>query len=233
MRTLLRKKFVLAVFCLLVLPATASADAVVTGPCGSSTLAGSMIFGPCALSGGGSALYGAQATFATNSFLISHSPVEVLGGAGQVNTFAMSVHSGHIFPIWTVPGPVPTALFLNGTVNIFQPGASVTVQFSGQLGDGSPLHIFATFTDTTSFSLTAFGNQPIFAFDDETGLFEQPGVAVSSLTITINGAASFTGNGEFQAEIPEPATMLLLGTGLTGIAIKLRKKLKKHSDGPT
>jgi len=53
MRTLLRKKFVLAVFCLLVLPATASADAVVTGPCGSSTLAGQMIFGPCALPGGG------------------------------------------------------------------------------------------------------------------------------------------------------------------------------------
>src|SRR5688572_12430756 len=114
MRTLLRKKFVLAVFCLLVLPATASADAVVTGPCGSSTLAGQMIFGPCALPGGGSALYGAQATFATNSFLISHSPVVVLGGAGQVNSFAMSIHSGHIFSIWTVPGPVPTALFLNG-----------------------------------------------------------------------------------------------------------------------
>ncbi len=74
MRTLLRQKFVLAVFCLLVLPATASADAVVTGPCGSSTLVGQMTFGPCALPGGGSALYGAQATFATNSFLISHSP---------------------------------------------------------------------------------------------------------------------------------------------------------------
>ncbi len=83
MRTLLRQKFVLAVFCLLVLPATASADAVVTGPCGSSTLVGQMTFGPCALPGGGSALYGAQATFATTSFLISHSPVVMLGGAGR------------------------------------------------------------------------------------------------------------------------------------------------------
>lgn len=31
-----------------------------------------------------------------------------------------------------------------------------------------------------------------------------------------------------QASIPEPTTMLLLGTGLAGIAIRARKKLKRH-----
>src|SRR3712207_9324736 len=99
MKTLLRKKFVLAVFCLLVLPGTALADAVVHGPCGTAAVgATTTIFGPCALpssfsfpvvAGGGTALYGAQGAFATHSLLMSHSPVVVLSGAGQVNIFSM------------------------------------------------------------------------------------------------------------------------------------------------
>jgi hypothetical protein len=161
-----------------------------------------------------------------NSFLLVSSPLQVSGGPGQVNTFGMRIHSGPIFQNWTVPGPVLTRLSLNGAVNIFEPGASLTIQFTGQLGDGSPLQFFRIFTESTVFSVTMFGNQPIFGFDEELGTFSVPGVAVSSLTITVNGAASFTGSGEFASAIPEPATMLLLGTGLTGIAIKLRKRLK-------
>jgi len=240
MKTLLDKKFVLAVFCLLVLPATALADGTVTGPCGEAFIgAANQIFGPCALPssltttspGGGSALYGAQAISGVNRFLLINSPVVASGGPGQVNVLGLHMHSGPIFQNWTVPGPVPTQLTLNGTVNIFEPGASVNIEFSGMLGEGSPpLQIVATFTESTVFSVTVFGSQPIFGFDEETGEFTVPGVAVSNLTITLNGAASFTGSGEFEGAIPEPATVLLLGTGLAGVAVKTRKRLKKSQE---
>jgi len=238
MKTLLRKKFVLAVFCLLVLPATALADGTVVGPCGQAFIgATNQIFGPCALPssfttpspGGGSGSYGAQAIFGVNSFMLINSPMVASGGPGQVNVFGLHMHSGPISQIWTVPGPVLTQLSLNGMVNILEPGASVNVEFSGMLGEGSPpLRIVANFTESTVFSVTVFGNQPLFGFDEETGEFNIPGVAVSLLTVTINGAASFTGNGEFESAIPEPATVFLLGTGLAGVAIKTRKKLKSR-----
>lgn len=216
MKTLLHRKFVLAVFCLLVLPATALGDHTTIGPCGAA-FGPAMIFGPCALPGGGSALYGSQATFGVNSFLNIHSPVVVSGGTGQVNVFVMTIGSG---PTWTMSGLVPTLLSLSGTVNIFEPGASVNIVFTGELG-GPLISISATFSETTVFSLTAFGDQAIFDIDEEEG---EIATAVSRLTITINGAASFTGSGEFEGAIPEPATVLLLGTGIAGVAFKTRKK---------
>jgi hypothetical protein len=119
-------------------------------------------------------------------------------------------------PVWTVPGPVPTRLALEGTITILEPGASVNLIFTGLLG-GPPLTLPAAFLVNHTFSVELFGDQAI------------ANAAVSTLVITINGSASFTGNGVFESvtsngAIPEPATMLLLGTGLAGIAMKLRKR---------
>lgn len=222
MNTRLRKKLLMVVFCLLVLPATALADGSVIGSCGGTTMTGAAnpILGPCVLSGGGSTLYGAQAISGVNSFLNILSPVVVLGGAGQVNVSQVTVTS---IPDWQAFGPVLTSLTLSGTVDIFQPGASVNILFTGALG-GPPVSISLNFTESTVFSVTVFGNQSMFDMDQDVGELAPPR---STLVVTVNGAASFTGSGEFQGAIPEPATLFLLGTGLTGIAVKLRRKLKK------
>src|SRR5829696_3875002 len=109
MKKLLVKKFVLVAFCLLVLPATALADGIVTGPCGGGPIVGAdhPTFGPCGLFNAGTAQYGAQAISGENSFLNNHSPVVVSGFSGQINVFVMTIVSN---PVWTVSGPVATRL---------------------------------------------------------------------------------------------------------------------------
>ena len=211
------REIALAALCLLLLPAAASADGVVVDSCGNSNMVGNPpanIMKTCVLAGGGTAQYTAQARSGLNTFHDIGSPITVTGVAGQVNMFNLVIAS---FPHWDSRGPVLTVLTLAGTATINQPGASINVVLTGMLG-GPALVITQNFTANSVFSISVSGFQAI------------ADAAVMRLEVTITGNATLNlpNSAEFQGEIPEPATLFLFGTGLAGVAMKMRKKLRKQ-----
>jgi len=98
-------------------------------------------------------------------------------------------------------------------------GADVTGGGSGVWGSAFGLVSggFLTWVDMPRTFTLLDGNELTISFDE--GIYVSPG---SSVMIQ----ATVTNNGEAPAPVPEPATMLLLGSGLTGLALYRRKKSK-------
>jgi hypothetical protein len=160
-----------------------------------------------------------QLTFTGNSNFTGTTFLGIgsLSGANNLGTFFLSTAPGSLVAgaftlnvTFTTPsginggqGTTYTAT-IQGSVSPSVNQGGVNVHFS------NPTQVF-TFNDGTntgSFSLTVPND-----------LFVQTGQAA-------NFTAGFTGQ---QSPVPEPAALLLLGTGLTGIAAKLRSRRKARA----
>ena len=130
-----------------------------------------------------------------------------------------------------------TFALANTTANYAGNTFTVRVTFTLPTGITSPAGGSATFSATLTGSVLSngdggvqidFNNAPIlFTFSNAqaSGSFL---LSVNDLAIDPGQSASITGQitAAQQTAIPEPATMLLLGTGLAGVAARVRKRRK-------
>ncbi|MGI9068112.1 MAG: PEP-CTERM sorting domain-containing protein [Pyrinomonadaceae bacterium] len=160
-----------------------------------------------------------QLGFAGNTSFINTTflGIGALSGANHLGTFSLS----------TAPGTLVAGTF------------TLNVTFTAPTGINGGQGTTYTATISGSVAPTAnnggvninFDNTPVvFTFNDgtNTGSFS---LAVADLFVETGQNAILTaGTTGQQQPIPEPATLLLLGSGLTGIAAKLRKRRKRAKE---
>jgi hypothetical protein len=120
-------------------------------------------------------------------------------------------------------GPIVTVVFGQLVLGIAPPGGTTLTITATQLGVTQTFPILLPQGDVSSNYIFAF-EFPDAPFILPDGTF--PADSLVTLTVNLNGVTQ-TYTAHVAKTVPEPATLVLLCTGLAGVGIRARKKLKE------
>lgn len=158
-------------------------------------------------------------TFTGNAFTATTAGgVGSFSGANRIGTFALSSTAGET--------PVSGNFTLNLTFTAPSgieggQGATYTATVSGTISTPTVGGVEIVFDNPNqTFTFTNANGSGTFTVELANNIFVQSGQ-------TANLTAGLKGD---QTPVPEPATMLLLGTGLAGVAARIRKRRKNAQE---
>ena len=157
-------------------------------------------------------------TFAGNSSFTNTTflGIGALSGANNLGTFTLNAAPGALVNgSFTLNVTFTSPTGINGGQ-----GTTYTATITGSV---------APIANNGGVSINFDNNPVVFTFSNAngTGSFS---LALADVFLETGQQANLTaGTTGQQAPIPEPATLLLLGTGLTGIAAKMRKRRKERT----
>jgi hypothetical protein len=162
----------------------------------------------------------------------SLSPTQTFGGISRATT----INGNGGLNVININGDITTTLILNGSASdIFIVNVTGTLSLTGSTvlgvaGGVSGNNVLYNFTGsgTITTHVNNMVNGTLLAPNYDYILHSLNGRIIGGQNITLMSGA--TVNGAPPPPVPEPTTMLLLGTGLAGIAATLRKRRNKKID---